>query len=131
MIVIDRSALVAILEQEKDAARYAEAIAEAQAPLISAATVAEAGIVMYNRYGVHGPTKLHALLEESRCQIESVTAQHAQLAIEAYSAYGKGRQAKAGLNYGDCFSYALAKATGCPLLFKGNDFARTDIEPAI
>lgn len=131
MIVIDTSALVAILDEESDAARYAEAIAEADAPLISAATLLETGLVMLNRHGPKGPHKLHALVQEASCQVESVTAQHANLALEAYAAYGKGQKSKAGLNYGDCFSYALAKSTGLPLLFKGKDFALTDIQPAL
>ena len=131
MIVIDTSALIAILDDEKDAARYAEAIAEADSPLISAATLLETSVVMFNRHGASGTRKLTALLEESGCQVESVTSHHAQLALEAYIAYGKGQKSAAGLNYGDCFSYALAKATGLPLLFKGRDFTRTDLQPAL
>ncbi len=131
MIVIDTSALIAILEEEPDAARYAEAIAEADMPLISAASLFETGIVMINRHGPKGAQKLHALIQETGCQVESVTAHHAHVALEAYASYGKGQKSKAGLNYGDCFSYALAKATGLPLLFKGKDFAGTDIHTAL
>ena len=131
MIVVDASALIAILDEEDDAARYAEALAEADSPLVSAATLVETGIVMLNRHGPKGVQKMTALLQEGACQVESVTEQHAQLALYAYATYGKGQKGKAGLNYGDCFSYALAKATGLPLLFKGNDFPRTDIEPAL
>jgi len=131
MIVVDASALIAILDLEDDASRYAEAISEADAPLISAATLVEAGIVMLNRHGARGLRKVTALIQEAGCQIEDVTAQQAQLALEAYALYGKGQKHKAKLNYGDCFSYALAKATGLPLLFKGNDFAGTDIQPAL
>jgi ribonuclease VapC len=69
-----------------------------------------------------------SLIKEAGFQVESFTAQQAELAREAYARYGKGRQT-AGLNYGDCFSYALAKATGLPLLFKGQDFSKTDILP--
>ena len=130
MIVVDASALIAILNEE-DAARYAKAIAEADAPLISAATRVEAGIVMLNRHGPKGALKVTALLQEAECQVENVTAHHAQLALDAYAMYGKGQKGKAGLNYGDCFSYALAKATGLPLLFKGNDFSKTDIPPPL
>ena len=108
---------------EDDAARFAEDIAEADAPLISAATLAESGIVMLNRNGPKGMRNLSALLQEAGCQVENVTADHARLAIEAFATYGKGQKSKAGLNYGDCFSYALAKATGLPLLFKGQDFS--------
>jgi len=131
MIVIDTSALVAILDEEPDASRYAEAIAEADALLISAATLLETGIVILNRRGPKGAQKLHALLQEAGCQVESVTPQHADVALEAYASYGKGQKSKAGLNYGDCFSYALARTTGLPLLFKGKDFAGTDIQPAL
>ena len=130
MIVVDTSALVAILEEEEDAPRYAAAIAEADPPLISAATLAEVGIVMFNRHGAKAARMVDGLIQEAGFQVESVTAQHAQLAREAYAAYGKG-QKSAGLNYGDCFSYALAKASGLPLLFKGRDFSRTDIEAAL
>jgi len=124
MIVIDLSALVAILDEEPDATRYAEAIAEADAPLISATTLFEAGIVMLNRHGPKGPHKLHALLQEASCHVESVTAHHAHLALEAYASYGKGQKSKAGLNYEDCFSYALAKATGLPLSLQGKGLRR-------
>jgi ribonuclease VapC len=127
MIVVDASALIAILDEERDAASYAEAIAEADPPLVSAATVVEAGIVMFNRHGAAGSRKLNALIQEGGFQIESVTAQHAQLALQGYALYGKGQKNAASLNYGDCFSYALAKATGLPLLFKGRDFTKTDI----
>ncbi len=130
MIVVDTSALVAILEAEEDAPRYAAAIAEADPPLISAATLVEVGIVMFNRHGAKAERMVDALIQEAGFQVKSVTAQHARLAKEAYAAYGKG-QKSAGLNYGDCFSYALAKATGLPLLFKGRDFSRTDIEAAL
>jgi ribonuclease VapC len=131
MIVVDASALIAILDEERDATRYAEAIAEADPPLVSAATVVEAGIVMFNRHGAGGSRKLNALIQEAGFQVESVTAQHAQLALQAYASYGKGQKNAASLNYGDCFSYALAKATCLPLLFKGLDFSKTDIRSAL
>jgi ribonuclease VapC len=131
MIVVDTSALIAILEEEDDAARYAEAIADADPPLASAATVVEVGIVMLNRHGGKGLRKAAALIQEAGVHVESVTSQHAQLALEAYASYGKGQKSAAGLNYGDCFSYALAKATGLPLLFKGRDFSGTDISSVL
>jgi ribonuclease VapC len=126
MIVVDTSALIAILAKEPDAALYAEAIAEADPPLISAATLLELNIVMINRHGVKAARMVDRLIQEARFQVESFTVQHAELAREAYARYGKGQQT-AALNYGDCFSYALAKATGLPLLFKGRDFSKTDI----
>jgi ribonuclease VapC len=131
MIVVDTSALIAILEEEDDAESYAEAIAEADAPLISAATLLETEIVTLNRRGPKGMRKVGALIHEAGFQVESVTAQHTRLALEAYLAFGKGQKSKAGLNYGDCFSYALAKATNLPLLFKGTDFSKTDIRQAL
>ena len=126
MIVVDTSALIAILEKEPDAARYAEAIAEADTPLISAATLLELHIVMLNRHGARAAPIVDRLIQDAAFKIENFNAQHVELAREAYARYGKGRNA-AGLNYGDCFSYALAKATGLPVLFKGQDFSKTDL----
>jgi ribonuclease VapC len=131
VIVVDASALLAILEGEPDAAKYAEALADADSPLISVATLIEAGIVMMNRHGPKAVAKLHALIQEAGIEVENVTPRHARIAIDAFALYGKGRQHKAGLNYGDCFVYALAKAMGLPLLFKGNDFPHTDLTPAL
>lgn len=129
MIVADTSALIAVLQNEADAGRFAGAIAEADLVLVSAASVAEAGIVMLNRHGPPGADKVRALIREAGLRVEDVTAEHADIAIEAYEAYGKGAPTggKANLNYGDCFSYALAKSTGLPLLFKGHDFSHTDV----
>ena len=114
--------------QRAGAGLYAEAIAEADPPLISAATLLELNIVMLNRHGVKAARMVDRLIQEGGFQVESFTIQHAELAREAYARYGKGQQT-AALNYGDCFSYALAKATGLPLLFKGQDFSKTDIIP--
>ncbi len=130
MIVVDSSALIAILDKEPDAALYAEAIAEADTPLISAATLLELHIVMLNRHGARAAQIVDRLIQNAALQIEDFTAQHVALAREAYDRYGKGRNV-AGLNYGDCFSYALAKATGLPLLFKGQDFSKTDLVAAL
>ncbi|MGE5219244.1 MAG: type II toxin-antitoxin system VapC family toxin [Chloroflexota bacterium] len=130
MIVVDASALSAILDKEPDAARYAEAIAEADTPLISAATLLELHIVMLNRHGARAAQIVERLIQDAAFQIENFTAQHVELAREAYARYGKGRNT-AGLNYGDCFSYALAKATGLPLLFKGRDVSKTDLAAAL
>jgi ribonuclease VapC len=86
----------------------------------------EAGIVLISRYGLEAWGDLRDFLEQGGLQVEPVTAEQADLALEAYQRYGKGRH-RAGLNFGDCFAYALCKATGQPLLFKGQDFAQTDI----
>ena len=131
MIVVDASILIAILEGEPDAPKYAEALADADAPLISAATLIEAGIVMVNRHGPKAVSKLDALVREAGIEVENVTPRHAQIAIDAFAIYGKGRRHKAGLNYGDCFVYALAKTTGLPLLFKGSAFSHTDLSSAL
>jgi ribonuclease VapC len=130
MIVVDTSALIAILDREPDAALYAEAIAEADSPIISAATLLELHIVMLNRHGGRAGQLVDRLIQDAGFQIEHFTAQHLELARQAYARYGKGRNS-AGLNYGDCFSYALAKATGLPLLFKGEDFSKTDLLAAL
>ena len=130
MIVVDTSALIAILDRQPDAALYAEAIAEADSPLISAATLLELHIVMLNRHGGRAGQIVDRLIQDAGFQIEHFTAQHLELAREAYARYGKGRNS-AGLNYGDCFSYALAKASGLPLLFKGSDFSKTDLVAAL
>jgi ribonuclease VapC len=131
MIVVDTSALLAILEEEQDAGLYAKAIAEADPPLISAASLVEVGIVMLNRHGTRALRRVNRLIKEAGFEVESVTAQHAHQGLEAYARYGKGQKSKARLNYGDCFSYALAKVTGVPLLFKGRDFSETDIPSAL
>ena len=130
MIVVDTSALIAILNREPDAALYAEAIAETDSPLVSAATLLELHIVMLNRHGGRAGQLVDRLIQDAGFQIKHFTAQHLELAREAYVRYGKGRNS-AGLNYGDCFSYALAKATGLPLLFKGEDFSKTDLVAAL
>ena len=130
MIVVDTSALIAILDKEPDANLYAEAIAEADPPVISAATLVELNIVMLNRHGIKAAQIVDQLIHEAGFQVESFTIQHAEFARDAYARFGKGQQS-AGLNYGDCFSYALAKATGAPLLFKGQDFSKTDIVPVL
>jgi ribonuclease VapC len=128
-MVVDTSALVAILDDEEDARAYAEAILDAETPLISAATLLETEIVMLNRHGWKGTRKVDELVQRAGLQVEAVTLQQAQLARVAYAAYGKGRHG-AGLNFGDCFSYALARAMDLPLLFKGHDFSATDIPVA-
>jgi ribonuclease VapC len=100
MIVVDTSALIAILDREPDAALYAEAIAETDSPLISAATLLELHIVMLNRHGDKAGQLVDRLIQDAGFQIEHFTAQHLELAREAYGRYGKGRNS-AGLNYGE------------------------------
>lgn len=128
-MIIDTSAIVAILGAERDARLFAEAIAEAFERRVSAATYVEAGIALDSRRDVALSRSLDDLIRNTRIVIEPVTAEQAELAREAYRDFGKGSH-RAGLNFGDCFAYALAKAKGEPLLFKGDDFRKTDVEVA-
>jgi len=125
-MVIDSSALIAILSNEEDAAFFAESIAADTTRLITAASLLETAIVIETRYGLPGGEKLDLLLERAQIRVESVTSEQASTARLAYRIYGKGRH-PAGLNYGDCFAYALAKVMSEPLLCKGDDFVKTDI----
>lgn len=126
-MTVDTSAIVAILGAESDARVFAEAMADAPALRVSAATYVEAGIVMDSRRDVKLSRSLDDFVRNTRIVVEPVTAEQARLAREAYRDFGKGRH-PAGLNFGDCFAYALAKDKGEPLLCKGNDFKRTDVE---
>jgi ribonuclease VapC len=128
-MVIDTSALVAILLGEPEAEQFAFAIARDPKRLISAFTALETGIVIEAKKGELGGRELDLLLHEARIAIVPMTAEHYEIARSAWREYGKG-QHSAGLNIGDCCSYALAKSAGEPLLFKGNDFSRTDIKAA-
>lgn len=128
-MVIDTSAIAAVFFNEPDAQHYRERIAEDPLRLISAATVVEAAMVIESRFGEAGGAELDLWLHKAKVEVVAVTAEHADQARRAWRRYGKGRHS-ASLNYGDCFSYALAALSGEPLLFKGNDFKQTDIEAA-
>lgn len=128
-MIVDSSAILAILFAEPDAADFARAISTAESCKISAVTFVEVAVVVEAHTQGKGSPQLDALLRRARITIEPVTEEQAHLARQAYADFGKGRH-PAGLNFGDCFSYALAKASGQPLLFKGNDFSRTDIANA-
>jgi ribonuclease VapC len=128
-VVVDTSALVAILFAEPERDRFITLLTEAADPLISAATLLEASIVMLAKTGHDGVTDLDELLAAAAVRTVAVDSAQALLAREAFARFGKGR-APAGLNLGDCFAYSLAKATDRPLLFKGSDFTQTDITPA-
>nr|WP_268931110.1 MULTISPECIES: type II toxin-antitoxin system VapC family toxin [unclassified Mesorhizobium] len=130
-VVIDTSAILAILKQEPDAPVIAQRLAGNQLMFMSAATLMECGTVVVGRYGAAGTAELRGLLERLKVTIVALTAEHAQAGIEAYALYGRGTGHPAKLNMGDCFSYALARTRNLPLLFKGNDFIHTDIEPAL
>jgi ribonuclease VapC len=125
-MVVDTSALIALLSMEPESARLAVALESDATRLISAATVVEAGLVIESRYGPVGGRELDLLIVKAGLSTEAVTAEQADVARDAWRRYGKGRHS-AGLTFGNCFSYALAKVTGEPLLFKGDDFTHTDI----
>jgi ribonuclease VapC len=125
-MVVDSSALLAILRKEPEAARFTRAILRDSLRLISAANLLEAGIVIDHQSGLSAGRRLDAFVERARIRIEPVSEEQVRIARQAYLDFGVGNH-PAGLNFGDCFAYALAKATGEPLLFKGEDFTRTDI----
>lgn len=124
-MIVDSSALVSILKDEPDCSEFVQALSRDVAK-VSAATVLETAIVV----GPDRHVDLDNLLNDIEISVVPFDAVHAEIARDAYSAYGRGSGSKARLNFGDCMSYALAKATGEPLLFKGDDFTHTDIESA-
>ncbi len=128
-MVIDTSALLAILLAEPEAPDLIRAIARDGTRLMSAGNVLEAGIIAHARKGDAGGHALDLMIVKLGIDVVAMTPHHADLARRAFRLFGKG-QAKAGLNYGDCIAYALARETGEPLLFKGGDFAQTDIAAA-
>jgi ribonuclease VapC len=125
-MIVDTSALIAILEQEPEALRIARTLASAPERLLSAANLVELGIVMQARRGDDGARDLDLLLAKSKVEIVPFTARQAETARKAFRRYGRGRHS-AKLNFGDCFAYALAKDASAPLLFKGDDFGHTDV----
>jgi ribonuclease VapC len=128
-VILDTSAVIAILRAEPEASAMAEAMSSAGARGISAVSYVEAAVVIDSSHDPIASRRFDDFFREAEVVIEPVTFRQAKIAREAYRDFGKGRH-RAGLNFGDCFSYALAKATGKPLLFKGNDFSHTDVEPA-
>jgi ribonuclease VapC len=126
-MVIDTSALVAVLFDETNAAGIAAAIEAASVRLLSAANLLEASMVIESRKGATGGRELDLLLYRAAVEVVAVDQDQAETARSAWRRYGKGRH-PAGLNFGDCFAYALAKVRRLPLLFLGNDFGQTDIE---
>lgn len=128
-MVIDSSALIAIIGQEPDRERLTELLAAAEDPVISAATLLEAKIVAQARLGPKGPDLIDRLLKTVAARVIAVDETQAETAFAAWQTFGKGNH-PADLNYGDCFSYALAKTTEKPLLHKGDDFGQTDAPTA-
>jgi ribonuclease VapC len=130
-MIIDSSAIIAILHDEPDAQVYAGRIEQASPNLaISAANYLETAIVIDARRDAVASRKLDAFMTRAAISIEPVTAQQASIARQAYRDFGKGSGHRAQLNFGDCFAYALAVDTGRALLFKGDDFGHTDVTPA-
>jgi ribonuclease VapC len=129
-MVIDSSAIVAILCFEPDANQFAAAIQDDPNRLMSAASLLESAIVIEARYGLAGSEQLDRLINTAQIKIEAVTIEQVAVDRLAFRTYGKGRH-PAGLNYGDCFAYALAKVLDEPLLFKGDDFTQADIKIAL
>lgn len=129
-MIVDTSALLAILLNEPERTAFEETIASAAAPRMSAASYLEAGIVIDSRGNPVQSRMLDGLLAGADIAIAPVTAEQAAIAREAYRDFGRGSGHAAGLNFGDCFSYALAKASSEPLLFKGEDFIHTDVQRA-
>jgi ribonuclease VapC len=125
-MILDTSALIAILVGEKEADDFRELILESVDCKMSAVSLVEASIIAESNGGSGGLLQLDAFLRVAEISIAPVSAEQAYVARQAYSEFGKGRHL-AGLNLGDCFSYALAKVSGEPLLFKGKDFGKTDI----
>jgi ribonuclease VapC len=129
-MILDSSSLVAILTGEPDAELYIQAISRAPRCRISAGNFIELSIVVESQFPVEVLRQCDALFRRVGIVIEPVTVEHAHLARQAFHDFGKGRH-PAGLNFGDCFAYALARHTGEPLLFKGSDFSQTDIVSAL
>ena len=128
-MIVDSSALLAVLLREPDATRYETAIAVAPSCRMSAVNVLETSIVVESRGGEAAAHELDAFLERAGIEWSPVTTAQVKAARVAWRRFGKGNH-PARLNLGDCFAYALAKTVGEPLLFKGDDFSRTDIEAA-
>ncbi len=126
-VVVDTSAIFAIMEDEPERRHFNEIIQDAESTHMSAATLLECRIVLFARRGQNAVWALDAFVRKSGMTIEDVTPAQTDFAFSAYRRFGKGLGQGASLNFGDCFSYALAKHLDAPLLFKGADFSKTDI----
>lgn len=130
-MIVDTSAVVAVIKREAGWETIDRALADAPAPRMSAGTRLELGIVVDQARDPELSRLVDALLRDWGVAIEPVTAEHARIAREAYRDYGRGSGHRARLNYGDCFAYALASEAGEPLLYVGEDFAATDLSSAL
>ncbi|MBW4052701.1 MAG: type II toxin-antitoxin system VapC family toxin [Proteobacteria bacterium] len=126
-MVIDTSALLAILQDEPQRRRFNEAIEADDTRALSTGSFLETSMILESRFGADGVRDLDHFIAKAQISLSAVDAEQARLARDGFRKYGKGRH-PAGLNFGDCFSYALARSLDEPLLFKGNDFLRTDVE---
>ena len=130
-MIVDTSAVIAVLHNDPQALAFARLVDTATYCRMSAANFLEAALIVDARRRPEGRRRFDDLLKEMRIVIEPVTEEQVHIAREAYRDYGRGSGHPARLNFGDCFAYALARATGEPLLFKGDDFRHTDITPAL
>ncbi|MDE0136605.1 MAG: type II toxin-antitoxin system VapC family toxin [Acidimicrobiaceae bacterium] len=129
-MIVDTSAVLAVLFDEADAGRFGHALAQAESCRMSAANFLEAALVAEGRGGTAAGDDLDLLLETAGVELVAVTEDQARAARRAWRRYGKGRHA-AALHFGDCFAYALSQSSGEPLLYKGADFAATDVAAAL
>jgi len=130
-MIVDSSALIAILRDEPEAHSFAKAIASAKTRRISAVNYVETAAVIDGSRDPIASRRFDDLIRAAELLIEAVTESQARIAREAYRDFGKGSGHPAALNFGDCFAYALAKSASEPLLFKGTDFSHTDLSPAL
>jgi ribonuclease VapC len=130
-VIVDTSAIMAIVKAEPEADAFATLLAASPVNRISAATLVETSIIIDRSLPPGTHARLDALLDRGAIEVEPVTAEHADLARAAHRRFGRGSGHAARLNFGDCFAYALAKATGEPLLYKGDNFTHTDIRSAL
>jgi ribonuclease VapC len=128
-VIVDTSVIIALLKNEQDAGAIRAVLSRSLDCRMSAVSYAEAGVVVDSNRDPVLSRRFDDLLRDVEISVEPVTSNQARIAREAYRDFGKGRH-RAGLNFGDCFAYALAKEKGQPLLFKGDDFCHTDVEPA-
>jgi ribonuclease VapC len=129
-MIIDTSAIIAVLNDEPERRSFNEAIEKSDVCLLSTAGFVEASMVMENSRGYEGLRDFDLWMAAAGIELAPIDTDQAHIARQAFRQYGKGRH-PAALNFGDCFSYALAKASGFPLLFKGEDFNKTDIQTAL
>jgi ribonuclease VapC len=130
-MIVDSSAVVALMKLESDSRQIVEALFSSGSALMSAGTYVEAGIVVDRLRDPRSSRQFDLLLREANVEIVPVSAEQARIAREAYRDFGKGSGHPAGLNFGDCFAYALARERNEPLLYKGDDFVHTDIKSAL